>query len=164
MGSDEYEKRVEREAATRVAAETLRHVAADDWHAEREFMRKARGDRDITINEVVEAIGTKTERAFNIAMQVLVDNALHAPTAAERRKSAEVIAKVSLAERELKAKYLETYRALDNLVEMPGEEVKPKKATAGEEKAAPLPELPQLPPMTEEQLTTLIQMRRKKLL
>jgi hypothetical protein len=152
MTSEVNRRRAKREAATRVAAETLRHVAAQEWHAEREFMRKSRG-KDLTIDEVTEAIGTKTAKGFSVAMQILVDNALHAPTAQERRKNAEILAKVHLAERELKLKFFETYRALDAPVEMPSEKKEP----------VVLQELPELPPMTDEQLTELIQLRRKGL-
>lgn len=146
--------KVDPKVALELAKETLRHAATADWHAEKQFMLEARGS-ELTISQVHEKLGTVTGRAFNVAVQVLMDNALHAPTASERRRSSEVLVKLHLAELELKCKYLQAYLgAADggNAVEQPG-------PMTG---SVTLPSLPELPPMTQEQLTELIQARRQR--
>lgn len=142
----------EEQAAIEVAKETLRSTATADWFAERKFMLESRGT-ELTISQVHEKMGTVTARAFNTAVQVLLDNTLHAPTVAEKRKNAEILVKLHLAEVELKLKYLSAYTGLD----AHGEYSPP---SAADDKPVVLQQLPELPPMTEEQMTELIQARR----
>jgi hypothetical protein len=143
---------LEAKAALEVAKDTLRHTATADWHAEKEFMLASRGGQ-LTIHEVREKMGTVTARAFNVAVQQLMDLTMNHPEGKERRRAAEVLVKLHLAEVELKLKYLQAYTMVDS----EGEVVKPV-----ENKPVVLQELPALPPMTEEQLTDLIQARRAR--
>lgn len=144
------DKDIDIKAAALLAADTLRHQAQQEWWAEREFMIKARGG-ELTLSDVHEKLGSQTGRAFSKAMQMLVDIAMHAPTARDRTRAAEVICKVHLAEVELKCKYLEGYRVVaegGQVVSVPQAEVR---------------DLPALPAMTPEEMTELIQARRKGL-
>lgn len=144
--TDELE--VPPEVAAKLAEAALKHAALNDWNRERREMEENRGGR-LVLTE--STLGTLTERNFETAMQVLVDNALHAPKVADKNRAAQIIAQVHLGEMELKLRYVEAYAALHG-------GLGPK---AREEPV--VQKLPELPPMTKEQLTELIQQRRKGL-
>lgn len=151
MARDRDIKRKEQAAAVQLATETLRHAATADWWAEREFMLKSRGS-ELTLNEVHQKMGTITGHAFNLAVQQLIDLAMHHPEGKERRRSSEVLVKLHLAEVELKLKYLQNYAIVDGSV------VQEKK----DEPSVSVKALPELPPMTDEQLRQLVQARSRR--
>lgn len=137
-------------AATQLAADTLRHAATAEWWAEREFMRAARGNVDITVDLAHEKLGTVTSRAFTTAVQQLMDITSHAPRARDRTRAAEVLVKLHISEMELKMRYLEAYNAVDasgNVV-----------VAAKQEHPDVLPRVE----LTQEQVTELLQLRRKQ--
>lgn len=156
------DEKVDRKGAAMVAAETLRHTAFNRWNAEREWMKQSRGG-ELTIHETAEKLGTVSGEAFNVAMQVLVDQALHAPKIRDKRAAAEIIARVHMQEIDLRCKYVEQYQlAVERRSLDPSRSVTTSlasDATTGDG-PAPLQALPRK--LTEEEMTAMIQARRKK--
>lgn len=135
-------------AAALLASDTLRHAATAEWWAEREFMKKARGG-DITLDIVHEKLGSVTGRSFAVAVQQLMDITQHAPQAQERRRAAAVLVKLHIAELELKLRYLEQYNVVQSGVQP---------VAAKQEHPDVLPKVQ----LTPEQVTELLQLRRKQ--
>lgn len=121
-------------------------------------MRQARGG-DLTISELHEKTGTVTQRGFLVAVQVLIDEAKHNPSGSIRTKAARHLSNLHMKEMELKLRFLQEYRVVEG-----GFDAVPP--TAAEE-AKELPDeldaevVPALPTLSRDEMTELIQMRRR---